>query len=44
MPSRTIKYVFLLADGATVVLMGTNREEDSSFIDLMQVMAASLSR
>jgi hypothetical protein len=43
-PSRGIIYVVLLGDGTTLSLFGTNREEDRSFIDLMGVMAESLSR
>ncbi len=37
-------YVVLLGDGTILSLIGSNREEDRSFIDLMGVMAESLSR
>lgn len=43
-PSRAIMYVVLLGDGSTLSLIGSNREEDRSFLDLMRVMAESLSR
>ncbi len=43
-PTRAILYVVLLGDGTTLSLIGSNREEDRSFIDLMGVMAESLSR
>jgi len=43
-PTRAIMYVVLLGNGTTLSLIGSNREEDPSFIDLMGVMAESLSR
>jgi hypothetical protein len=43
-PTRAILYVVLLGDGTTLSLIGSNREEDRSFMDLMGVMAESLSR
>ena len=43
-PTRGIMYVVLLGDGTTLSLIGSSREEDHSFIDLMGVMAGSLSR